>query len=88
MRSESNLPSQTDNPQSNNNKQEGPSDSNYACIKAQDKTRTKHIRTRTHSLYRKVRIQELTDLRDYFRRLSEDLTRLSTLTGLRQRFYY
>jgi hypothetical protein len=39
LRSESNLPSQTDNPQSNNNKQEGASDSNYACIKAQDKTR-------------------------------------------------
>jgi hypothetical protein len=28
----------------------GPSDSNYAHIKAQDKTRTKHIRTRTQSL--------------------------------------
>jgi hypothetical protein len=28
-----------DNPQSNNNKQEGPSDSNYVCIKALDKTR-------------------------------------------------
>jgi hypothetical protein len=40
MRSESNLPSRTDNPQSNNNKQEGPSDSNYAHIKAQEKTRT------------------------------------------------
>jgi hypothetical protein len=32
--SESNLSSQTDKPQSNNNKQEGPSDSNYARIKA------------------------------------------------------
>jgi hypothetical protein len=30
-----------------NHKQEGPSDSNYRCIKAQDKTRTEHIRTRT-----------------------------------------
>jgi hypothetical protein len=50
MRRESNLPSQTYNPQSNNNKQEGPSDSNYARIKAQDKTRTKHIRTRTQSI--------------------------------------
>jgi hypothetical protein len=39
MRSESNLPSRTDNPESNNNKQEGPSDSNYARIKVQDKTR-------------------------------------------------
>jgi hypothetical protein len=38
MRSESNLLSQTDNTQSNNKKQEGPSDSNYARIKAQDKT--------------------------------------------------
>jgi hypothetical protein len=28
--------------------------------------RTKHIRTRTQSLYRKVKIQELTDLGDYF----------------------
>jgi hypothetical protein len=43
MRSESNLPSRTDNPQSNNNKQEEPSDSNYARIKAQDKIRTEHI---------------------------------------------
>jgi hypothetical protein len=34
MRSESNLLSQTDNPHSSNNKQEGPSDSNYAHIKA------------------------------------------------------
>jgi hypothetical protein len=50
MRSESNLLSQIDNPQSNNNKQEGPSDSNYVCIKAQDKTRTEYIRTRTQSL--------------------------------------
>jgi hypothetical protein len=50
MRSESNLPSRTDNSQSNNNKQEGPSDSNYARIKAQDKTRTEHIRTRIQSL--------------------------------------
>jgi hypothetical protein len=50
MRSESNLPSWTDNPQSNNNKQEGPSDSNYARIKAQDKTRIEHIRSRTQSL--------------------------------------
>jgi hypothetical protein len=49
-RSKSNLPSRTDNPQSSNNKQEGPSDSNYACIKAQYKTRTKHIRTRNQSL--------------------------------------
>jgi hypothetical protein len=74
MRSESNLRSRTDNPQSNNNKQEGPSDSNYTRIKAQDKTRTEHIRTRTQSLWRKERIQELTDLRDYFRSLSEDST--------------
>jgi hypothetical protein len=29
---------------------EGPSDSNYARIKAQDKTRTEHIRTRIQSL--------------------------------------
>jgi hypothetical protein len=50
MRSESNLLSWIDNPQSNNSKQEGPSDSDYARIKAQDKTRTKHIRTRTQSL--------------------------------------
>jgi hypothetical protein len=50
MRSKSNLLSQTDNPQGNNNNQEGPSDSNYARIKTQDKTRTEHIRTRTHSL--------------------------------------
>jgi hypothetical protein len=50
MRSKSNLSSRIDNPQSNNNKQEGPSDSNYACIKAQDKTKTEHIRTRTQSL--------------------------------------
>jgi hypothetical protein len=28
----------------------GPSDSNCACIKAQDKTRIEHIRTRTQSL--------------------------------------
>jgi hypothetical protein len=48
--SESNLLSQTDNPQSNNNKQEGPSDSNYTRIKAQDKIRTEHIRTMTRSL--------------------------------------
>jgi hypothetical protein len=47
MSSESNLSSRIDNPQSNNNKQEGPSDSNYAHIKAQDKTRTEHLRTRT-----------------------------------------
>jgi hypothetical protein len=40
MKSDSNLPSRTDNPQSNNNKQEGLSDSYYACIKDQDKTRT------------------------------------------------
>jgi hypothetical protein len=78
MRSDSNLPSRTDNPQSNNNKQEGPSDSNYAHIKAQDKTTTEHIRTRTPSLERKVKIQELTDHRDYFRSSSEGLTRLST----------
>jgi hypothetical protein len=32
--------SQIDNPQTNNNKQEGPSDSNYAHIKAQDKNIT------------------------------------------------
>jgi hypothetical protein len=50
MRSESNLPSRTDKPQSNNNKQEGPSDSNYARIKAQDKTRTEHIGTKTQSI--------------------------------------
>jgi hypothetical protein len=50
MRSGSNLPSRIDNPQSNNNKQEGPCDSNYARIKAQDKTRIEHIRTRTQSL--------------------------------------
>jgi hypothetical protein len=50
MRSDNNLLSQTDNPQSNNNKQEGPSDSNYARIKAQDKTRIEHKRTRTQSL--------------------------------------
>jgi hypothetical protein len=50
MRSESNLPSRIDNPQRNNNKQEGPSDSNYARIKAQDKTRIEHIRTKTQSL--------------------------------------
>jgi hypothetical protein len=49
-RSESNLLRRTDNPQSNNNKQEGLSDSNYASIKAQDKTRTEHIKTRTQSL--------------------------------------
>jgi hypothetical protein len=41
-------------------------------------TRTKHIRTRTQSLQRKVKIQELNDLRDYFQSLSECLTRLST----------
>jgi hypothetical protein len=40
MRSKSNLPSRTNIPQSNNNKQERPSDSNYARIKAQDKART------------------------------------------------
>jgi hypothetical protein len=28
--------------------------------------RTKHLRTRTQSLQRKVKIQELTDLQDYF----------------------
>jgi hypothetical protein len=50
MRSECNLLRQTDNPQSNNNKQEGQSDTNYARIKAQDKTRTEHIRTRIYSL--------------------------------------
>jgi hypothetical protein len=50
MRSESNLMSQINNPQSNNNKQEGPSDTNYAHIKAQDKRRIEHIRTRTQSL--------------------------------------
>jgi hypothetical protein len=50
MRSESNLLSRIDNPQSNNNKQEGPSESNYEHIKAQDKIRTKHIRTKTQSL--------------------------------------
>jgi hypothetical protein len=49
-RSKSNLPSLIDNPQSNNNKQEGQSDSNYACIKGQDKIRTEHIRTRTQRL--------------------------------------
>jgi replication initiation and membrane attachment protein DnaB len=32
-RSKSNLPSWTDNPHCNNDKQEGPSDSNYADIK-------------------------------------------------------
>jgi hypothetical protein len=53
MKSESNLPSQTDNPQSSNNKQEGQCDSNYARIKAQDKIRTEHIKTRTQSLQRK-----------------------------------
>jgi hypothetical protein len=41
-------------------------------------TRTKHIRTRTQSLQRKVKIQEFIDLQDYFRSLSECLTRLST----------
>jgi hypothetical protein len=41
-------------------------------------TRIKHIRTRTQSLSRKVKIQKLTDLQDYFRSLSECLTRLST----------
>jgi hypothetical protein len=41
-------------------------------------TRTKHIRTRTQSPQRKVKIQELTDLRDYVRSSSEYLTRLST----------
>jgi hypothetical protein len=50
MRSESNLPSRIDNPHSNNNKQDGSSDNNYARIKAQDKTRIEHIRTRTQSL--------------------------------------
>jgi hypothetical protein len=50
MRSESNLPSRLDNPQSNNNKQEGSSDSNYAHIKAQDKTRTEHIKTKPQRL--------------------------------------
>jgi hypothetical protein len=75
----SNLPSQPDNPQSNNNKQEGPSDSNYACIKAQDKTRTEYIRTWTQSLLRKVKIQELTNLRDYFWSSSEGSTQLSSL---------
>jgi hypothetical protein len=40
-------------------------------------TRIKHIRTRTQSL-RKVKIQELTDLWDYFRSSNECLTRLST----------
>jgi hypothetical protein len=50
MRSKSNLPSQKDNPQSNNNKQEGSSDNNYTRIKAQDKTRTKYIRIRTQSI--------------------------------------
>jgi hypothetical protein len=59
-------------------KQEGLSDSNYACIKAQDKTRIKHIRTRTQSLQRKVKIQELTDLQDNFRSSREDSTRLLT----------
>jgi replication initiation and membrane attachment protein DnaB len=47
---ESNLPSWIDNPQSNNIKQEGSNDSNYSHIKAQDKTRTEHIRSRTQSL--------------------------------------
>jgi hypothetical protein len=50
MRNESNLLSRTNNPQSNNNKQEGPSDNNYARFKAQDKTGIKHIRTMTQSL--------------------------------------
>jgi hypothetical protein len=49
-RSESNLPTRIDNPQSNNNKQDELGDSNYARIKDQDKTRTKHIKTRTQSL--------------------------------------
>jgi hypothetical protein len=35
---------------SNNNKQGGPCDSNYAHIKAQDKIGIEHIRTRTQSL--------------------------------------
>jgi hypothetical protein len=78
MRSESNLSSRRDNQQNNNNKLEGPSDSNYARIKDQDKTRTKHIRSRIQSLERKVKLQELTDVQDYFRSLSEDSTRLST----------
>jgi hypothetical protein len=42
MRSKSNLSSQIDNPQSNNNKQEAPSDTNYALIKSQDKIRIGH----------------------------------------------
>jgi hypothetical protein len=78
MTSESNLPSRTYNPQSNNNKQERQSDSNYACIKAKDKTRIEHIRTMTQSLQRKVKIQELTDLRDFFQSSSKDSSRLST----------
>jgi hypothetical protein len=78
MRSESNLSSRRDNQQNNNNKLEGPSDSNYARIKDQDKIRTKHIRSRIQSLERKVKLQELTDVQDYFRSLSEDSTRLST----------
>jgi hypothetical protein len=49
-------------------------------------TRTKHIRTRTQSLYRKVKIKELTDLQDYFRSSSECSTRL--LIGLCLRYYY
>jgi hypothetical protein len=44
------LLSQIDNPQSNNNKQGGASDNNYACIKAEDKTRTKLISTMNQSL--------------------------------------
>jgi hypothetical protein len=35
------------------------------------KTRTKHIRTRTHNLQTKLQIQEVTDLRDYFQSSSE-----------------
>jgi hypothetical protein len=37
-------------------------------------TRTKHIITKTKSLERKVKKQEVTDLRDYFRSSSEFLT--------------
>jgi hypothetical protein len=48
MKSKSNPSSRMDNPPSNKNKQEGPSEGNNACIKSQDKSRTEHVRTRTH----------------------------------------
>jgi hypothetical protein len=41
-------------------------------------TRTKYIGTRTQSLQRKLKIHELTNLQDYFRRSSKNPTRLST----------